>query len=36
MLKVTVYFPLFSAGILLGGYCAACWRSAYDHYSSPV
>ena len=35
MLKVTFYFPLFSAGILLGGYCAACWRSAIDHFFLP-
>ena len=26
MLKVALYFPLFSAGILLGGYIAACRR----------
>lgn len=26
MLKVALYFPLFSAGILLGGYLAACRR----------
>ena len=26
MLKVALYFPLFSAGILLGGYLASCWR----------